>query len=580
MFHSVILPRARWFLAALACLALAPAAAVADQADTALHVGRSANLSVPIYKSRTVALPGPAKRVSIGNPDIADVLILRTDELYVLGKDLGTTNVMLWDRNDELISAISVEVTHDLDGLKRQLATVLPGEPIQVYSVQRNVVLSGQVSSPVRMDAAIQLATAYLEQAATAKEKIFFEQKQGGGQNAERKAGQVINLMSVGGAQQVMLQVKVAEVQRNLSRKLDAQLHTLTNNGGDWVFGGVNGGATFPDAEFEPGGVRVPIFGNGTNAGGNPIGPVFDEFMPNPQSISDTGIFASYLGSEFMANLVLDIAKEHGLAKILAEPTLTALTGQEAQFLSGGSFPIPVADNDGIKVDFKDFGVKLLFVPVILDDGRINLKLNISVSELLPTNTLVVSPITTSGQANSVFAIPALSERRALSTVELMDGQTIGIAGLINESMRETVSKFPWLGDIPVLGQLFRSQAFQKGETELVILVTPKLAKPLKPSDIKLPTDSVVEPSDAEFYILGRMEGRSTGSPASTAPSAATAPAASPPAVAGDAGVAAPASADAVPPGLPPAGEGASGGGAVGAFGHTLHSDSRQGASR
>jgi pilus assembly protein CpaC len=272
---------------------------------------------------------------------------------------------------------------------------------------------------------------------------------------------------------------------------------------------------------------------------------------------------------------VLDIAKQNGLAKILAEPTLTALTGQEAQFLSGGSFPIPVGDNDGIKVDYKDFGVKLLFVPVILDDGRINLKLNISVSELLPTNSLIVAPITTSGVANSVFAIPALSERRALSTVELSDGQTIGIAGLINESMRESIDKFPWLGDIPVLGQLFRSQAFQKGETELVILVTPKLAKPLKPSDIKLPTDSVVEPSDAEFYILGRMEGRSAGSSSSTATSGT---AATSPAPGSDASVAGPASGDGAPAAPSPTSDDATVGGAVGAFGHTLHSNSSQGA--
>ena len=573
MSHSSILRRAWCLLAGLACLVLATTAAVADEASQAIRVGGSGNLTVPIYKSRTVALSAPAKRVSIGNPDIADVLILRSDELYVLGKDLGTTNVMLWDRNDALISTIAVEVTHDLDGLKRQLATVLPGEAIQVYSVQRNVVLSGQVSSPVRMDAAIQLAKGYLEQAATAKEKIFFEQKSGSGGGGERKVGQVINLMSIGGAQQVMLQVKVAEVQRNLSRKLDAQLHTLTNKNGEWVYGGVSGGATFPDAKFEPDDVRIPIFGNGTPGGGNPIGPVFDEFLPNPQSISDTGIFASYLGSEFMASLVLDIAKQNGLAKILAEPTLTALTGQEAQFLSGGSFPIPVADNDGIKVDYKDFGVKLLFVPVILDDGRINLKLNISVSEILPTNSLVVAPITTSGVANSVFSIPALSERRALSTVELSDGQTIGIAGLINENLRESIDKFPWLGDIPVLGQLFRSQAFQKGETELVILVTPKLAKPLKPSEIRLPTDSVVEPSDAEFYILGRMEGRGSSSTA-TSGTAGTAPAAD-----GKSSQASPASGDA-PADVPVARDEDAAGGAVGAFGHTLNSNSRQGASQ
>ena len=567
MSHTNILRQTRRVLAGLACLLLTSPLALAQEPTQTLRVGASGNLSVPIYKSRTVALTAPAKRVSIGNPDIADVLILRSDELYVLGKDLGATNVMLWDRNDNLISAISVEVTHDLDGLKRQLATVLPGEAIQVYSVQRDVVLSGQVSSPVKMDAAIQLASSYLEQAATAKEKIFFAEKGGGSGGGERKAGRVINLMSVGGAQQVMLQVKVAEVRRDLGRKLQSQLSTLSNSG-NWVFGGVSGGATFPDAELGADGLRLPIFTDG-----NPLGPVFDEFAPNPAAISNTGIFASYLGSEFVANLVLDIAKQNGLAKILAEPTLTALTGQEAQFLSGGSFPIPVGDNDGISVEFKDFGVKLLFVPVILDSGRINLKLNISVSELLPTNTLIVSPITTSGQANSVFAIPALSERRALSTVELADGQTIGIAGLINETMRESIEKLPWLGDIPILGQLFRSQAFQKGETELVILVTPKLAKPLKPSEIKLPTDSVVEPSDAEFYLLGKMESGSSKSSSSSAAADGSSASDGESRLAGSASGAA---ASDIPVAL---GENA-GGGAEGSFGHTLHSKSLPGGSQ
>jgi pilus assembly protein CpaC len=570
MSIRIILRSAHRVLVGLACLALAPAPAFAEESTQTLRVGASANLSVPIYKSRTVALTAPAKRVSVGNPDIADVLILRSDELYVLGKDLGATNVMLWDRNDNLISAIAVVVTHDLDGLKRQLATVLPGEAIQVHSVQRNLVLAGQVSSPVKMDAAIQLASSYLEQAATAKDKIFFEEKGGGGGGGgggERKAGQVINLMSVGGAQQVMLQVKVAEVRRDLGRKLQSQLSTLSNSG-NWVFGGVSGGATFPDAVGADG-LRVPIFTDG-----NPLGPVFDEFLPNPASIGNTGIFASYLGSEFVANLVLDIAKQNGLAKILAEPTLTALTGQEAQFLSGGSFPIPVGDNDGISVEFKDFGVKLLFVPVILDNGRINLKLNVSVSELLPTNTLIVSPNTTSGQANSLFAIPALSERRALTTVELSDGQTIGIAGLINETMRESIEKLPWLGDIPILGQLFRSQAFQKGETELVILVTPKLAKALKPSEIRLPTDNVIEPSDAEFYILGKMQGRGSTTSASSGATSGS------PENDGESRLAGSASGDATSAGTPVARDDATVGGPGGAFGHALNSKSIPGGSK
>ena len=499
-------------LLGLAALTTTPQAVAQEMADQVVRATRSTTFSVPIFKSRIVDLPEPVKRVSIGNPDIADVLLLGDDGLYVLGKDLGATNVMLWDREDRLVSALNITVTHDLDNLKRQISTVLPSETVELWSAQRNIVLSGQVTSAAKMDAALQLANGYLEQAATAKEKIMFKQQDGGGSTNDKKAGQVINLMTVGGAHQVMLQVRIAEVNREAIRNLNAQMNVI-NNSGKWVAGGVNGGATFPDVLFQPGNVRIPIFGDGTNAGGNPIGPVFDEFAPDLPAISSTGLFGSFLSSEFLANVVLDAYQTRGLAKILAEPTLTTLSGQDAQFLSGGSFPIPVSqDNGQIAIEFKDFGVKLSFTPLIIDRTRINLKLNVSVSELANSNSVALQPIGTS----AVFTIPSLTERRAMSTVELSDGQTIGIAGLMNENMRSAINKFPGLGDIPILGHLFRSQSYQKGQTELVILVTPKLAKPIKPADIRLPTDAVVDPSSAEFFLGGRIEGRKADKPATS----------------------------------------------------------------
>ena len=206
-----------------------------------------------------------------------------------------------------------------------------------------------------------------------------------------------------------------------------------------------------------------------------------------------------------MFNLAFDAAKEKGLAKILAEPTLTTQTGQQAEFLSGGEFPIPVPHGDnGVTVEFKEFGIGVKFLPLVLDAGRINLKLNISVSELIDSNNLSIS----SNGVSQTFLIPRLTKRSAQSTVELADGQTIGIAGLINENLRETVTKFPGLGDIPGLGALFRSQSFQKGETELLILVTPHLVKPMVPGEIRLPTDKFQEPNDWEFFLGGQLEGR------------------------------------------------------------------------
>ena len=486
-------------LLAVAAAALASAAADAQLVqETSGSGGQDYELVVPLYKSRVLTSTVAIDRVSVGNPDVADLLILRSRELYVLGKDLGTTNVLLWNSEDQLIGAVSVEVTHDLEGLKRKIFELFPAEQIDIYAAQRSIVLSGSVSSPATMDAVVQLARGYLAQVGTAVKEQEFEQQQAASQ--DRTGGQVINLMQVAGAQQVMLEVKVAEIARTELRKFEMEFNAINVGGKHWNLGAVNGGATFPDALFQPGDVRIPIFTDSA-----PFGPVIDEFMPNPLSISDTGFFASLLTGSGLLNLTLDAAKENGLAKILAEPTLTTLSGQEARFLSGGEFPIPVPQGlNGITVEFKEFGVGLQFVPVVLGSGHVNLKLNISVSELTSANNVVLNAEGTTAS----FLVPSLAKRSASATVELMDGQTMGIAGLINENMREVVNKFPGLGSIPILGNLFRSQEFIKGETELVILVTPRLARPLPNDQIRLPTDDFIEPNAKDFYLLGRMEGK------------------------------------------------------------------------
>ena len=474
----------------------------------------AAELQVPLYKSRVLSLPAQIKRISVGSPDIADLLLLRSTELYVLGKDLGTTNVLLWDANDVLVAMVSVEVTHDLEGLKKKLYELMPNEAIEVRAAQRSIVLSGTVSSPTNVTAAVAIARGYLAQVATAKEKEMFEAR---GQGGDSGSGEVINLLQVGGAQQVMLEVKVAEISRRELRKFYMRFNTILNSS-RWTSGAVNGGATFPDVIFNedtimgsdglpvtiPGtGGRQPVF-----SGDAPWGPAIDEFAPNDLFIEDKGLFASLLTNDFLLNLTLEASKENGLAKILAEPNLTTLSGQEARFLSGGEFPIPVPQGDEtITIEFKEFGVGVGFLPVVLGDGRINMVLNVSVSELVNTSNVALS----SNGSSSSFLVPSLSKRSANATVELKDGQTIGIAGLLNENMREVINKFPGLGDIPILGHLFRSQEYVKGETELVILVTPHLAKPIAPDKIKLPTDNFVEPSDADFYLWGRLEGSASG---------------------------------------------------------------------
>lgn len=453
----------------------------------------TARLQVPLYKSRVVSLARPVTRISVGSPDIADLLLIRATEVYVLGKDLGTTNVLLWDADDLLIATIGVEVTHDLTELKAKLHELMPQEAIEVRAAQRSIILSGTVSSPANMSAAVDIAKGYLTQPGTAKETEMFEmQGQAGGEDS---AGKVINLLQIGGAQQVMLEVKVAEISRRELRRFDMKFNAFLNSS-RWDTGAVNGGASFPDAV-----PSQPVYD-----GIAPWGPAVDEFAPNDLFIRDKGFFGSLLTRDFLLNVTLEAAKENGLAKILAEPNLTTLSGQEASFLSGGEFPIPVPQGlDTITIQFKEYGVGVSFLPVVLGDGQINMVLNVSVSELVNAN-----PVTLDTSSSSSFLVPSLSKRSASATVELRDGQTIGIAGLINENMREVINKFPGLGDIPVLGHLFRSQEFIKGETELVIMVTPRLAKPIAPEEVRLPTDNFVEPSDVDFYLMGKMEGSSS----------------------------------------------------------------------
>jgi pilus assembly protein CpaC len=441
-------------------------------------------LEVPIHRAEILQLGAPVTRVSIGNPEVADLVIIRANQVYVLGRQLGTTNVLLWDRDDSLVGTVNVEVTHDLESLKAKLHTLLPDERVEVHSAQRSIVLRGQVSSIAVMDVALEVARAYLvETRGTASSATGSDggadsgSRSGGDPGAgygSRSGSQVINQLQVAGAQQVILEVKVAEISRNVLKRLDAQFNAIHTGYDDWTLGGVNGGLTQE-------GAGLP-------------------FRPDPQIIQSAGLFTSFLNDSFLFDLAIDAAKDNGMARILAEPTLTTLTGEEARFLSGGEFPIPVPQGDqSVTVEFREFGVGLGFLPVVLGDGIINARLSISVSELISTAGLGVQP----AGSTASFVVPSLSKRSADVTVELREGQTLAIAGLINENMRELVSRFPGLGDLPILGNLFRSQDFRRNETELVILVTPHLAKPISPDQIRLPTDGYEEPSDVGFFLFG-----------------------------------------------------------------------------
>jgi pilus assembly protein CpaC len=479
-----------------------------------LRESRHGKFQVALHKSGIIKLSRAAEKVSVGNPDIADILVMPGDQLYILGKRLGTTNVVVWDKPGRIFEAFDIEITHDLESLKLKLHELLPGEVVKVHSSQNKIILDGEISNVVKMNAALQLAASFLPECAQGGPGSDLglgapaapaAQPGGGQQNCGPEA--IVNMMQVAGAQQVMLEIKVAEIARDILKRLDANTN-LFRFGDRSTQGATSSGLSLPDALIvDPllggQGMEVPIFGGGGSS--NISGPAIAELQRATPTIDAKGLFLSYLSGEYLFEAALTLSRQKGLGKLLAEPTLTTITGQEAEFLSGGEFPIPVPSDLGeVTIEFKEFGVGVKFLPLVLDSGRISLKLNVSVSELSAQNAVTVGV----AQAQSQFIVPSLVKRSAGSSVELADGQTIGIAGLINESTREFIDKIPGLGDVPVIGQLFRSQEFRSGLTELVIFVTPRLARPIQPQQVR----------DLEFYLLGRSEGQVSPPPAKPAP--------------------------------------------------------------
>lgn len=463
---------------------------------------KSVKVQISLNKSRLITLDGNITEISQGNPAIADFPVdteaaetsfIPPNQVLIRGKSLGTTNLYLWGAKGKIIKVLDIEVTHDLESLKAKLYELLPHENISIRSSQKNIVLSGEVSTLANMQAAFDLAGSFLGSSTALGGSSSGGAGGNGNINVATNTAQprvdpsasavphVINLMSVGGAQQVMLDVKVAEIDRKLIKGLNIKFSALQTSN-NFSIGAVNGGGL-----LTPSGIG---------------------HLLNPHSFDAGALFLQAISGEFIFNLTIDAANDQQLAKILAQPTLTTLSGQAATFISGGEFPVPVPQggvtNGAITIVFKEFGIGLKFVPVVLDSGRINLNMHVSVSELSEDAAVIAK----AGNTDTQFSIPSLTKREASSTLELADGQTMSIAGLISDKLRENVNKFPGLGDIPGLGALFRSSAFLNQQTELVIFVTPRLAKPTLAKNAQLPTDSFVPPDDVDFYILGRTESR------------------------------------------------------------------------
>lgn len=429
----------------------------------AVQVNTPQILSLTVGESKIVETGDPFKRASVANPDVADQIVLSTKQVYLAGKAVGTTTLTLWGQSGEVSNVFNVQVSPDINRLKEQIHTLMPQESgIKVMSSHEHITLAGSVSDMGSLNKVLSLAEPY------APDKV-------------------VNLIQVGGVQQVMMEVKIAEMQRGLLKRLGVNFNRQQEGHRDFSVGLLNGHSAVNLDEY----VRV---GHPDTGPTRTTTELFD-ILP---AIATNGIFGFGIGKDLWT-VYLDMLKEHGLSKTMAEPTLIAESGQAADFLVGGEFPIPIPQQFGqITIRFKEFGVGLKFTPTVLSEGRISIIVNPEVSELDFSNGLILQG----------FTIPALTTRRVKTVVELGDGQSFAIAGLLQENIRETVSKYPFLGDIPILGTLFRSTSFQKDETELIVIVTPHLVKPLNMVKQTLPTDYYLEPNDFELMLMGYTEGK------------------------------------------------------------------------
>lgn len=423
----------RMIQASLVGLVLAGPYATQSSAQSVLQVLRGAtsnNIQVAVNKAIVMESDRPFAELSVANPGIADIATLGERTIYVLGKAPGRTTLTILGEEGELITNVDVQVSPDVAEFKERLRDILPREPIDVRTANDGIVLSGRISGARKVARALELAERYAP-------------------------GRVTNLMVVGGTQQVNLHVRFAEMSREVSKAIGVRFDALgTGFDGDL------------DVESEVGFANAEAFGV--------LGLGFD------------------IGN-FSIDLAIDALEDKGIVRTLAEPNLVALSGQTAEFLAGGEFPVPVIQDDEVDVQFKPFGVAVAFTPTVVDGDLINLELGTSVSQI--DNSI------------EVFGVPGIATRSAATNVELRDGQSFAIAGLLSDDFTDNADQVPWIGDVPVLGTLFRSSSFRRRQSELVIIVTAHLVTPVDGDILALPTDRIRIPSEAELFLNGNVEG-------------------------------------------------------------------------
>lgn len=489
--------------ARLAAPARAPAPAlqsctsVAVDAPSIVTLGKSSVIRLPVPVVRMVVggqsnsrTSAPTAETTLGTPGVpgvpaapraaendgvagVEITLLSPTELYFLGKKSGAMNIIL-QASDGRCFIRDIIVTIDPATLQAKLSELMPEETqIRVRGADNSFVLSGQVSDAIKLDEVLSLATAYGD------------------------SKKVVNMLRVASPQQVMLEVKIAEVSKTLLDRFGIDYSRLLTSGTtSRVMSGIFGGA--------PG-----VFGRFADGAGSITGAA-TAGVAGASAGASGSLAATGVGNATL--LGIDAQKRDGLVRVLAEPNIMAISGQSASFLSGGRIFIPVAQTregggSTITLEEKEFGVGLKFMPTVLDGTRVNLKLVTEVSELAQTG----SAFTTVGGVTSV--LPSITTRRVDTTIQLQDGQSFAIAGLIKNNMTESISRFPGLGDVPLIGALFRSTEFQKDQTELIFVVTPRLVKPLTRAAV-LPTDNHIEPNRAEVLFMGASEGKDPTPPA------------------------------------------------------------------
>ncbi|HTA19688.1 MAG TPA: type II and III secretion system protein family protein [Polyangia bacterium] len=456
-------PRA---LAVILVAVVASSASAAEANDTAgvmpqikidREVGAARDLSLEMGQNRLLVLSEPIARVSVADPKVADMKVITPTQLLLTARGVGSTDLTLWNKRDEPL-VLALLVNRNLDALRKQLKELFPTENIIVSAAGDLVVLSGEASDVRVPERAAEVAQLHAEK--------------------------VANLMRVSGNQQVQLEVKFAEVSRSALRSMG--FNVFHRDAAGQFVAGVASSGTAP-------GQFLSVPGSGSAAVPDIYGPATG---------GGFSLFFSGLAN-FPFSAILSLLESNQLSKTLAEPTLVAMSGQEAKFLAGGEFPIPVSAGLGaIGVQWKKYGIILAFTPTVVSEGFLHLKMSTEVSDIDATRSVNVSG----------FVVPALISRQSETTVRLSDGQSFAIAGLLNDQIRSEIDKIPLLGDIPILGALFRSTSYRRDESELIVVITARLTKPVAPHELPpLPTDDELnDPNDFELFLLG-SEG--TGKP-------------------------------------------------------------------